>query len=103
MQVLVKCVVFDGRSSAAGDAGRAPRIARVRDGRVLGAWRAVDGRIGFALLDITSRTMVASLLSEAFPGARHIDIDEVVAVEAVTDAVQRIQTPSTGTTRQTGT
>jgi hypothetical protein len=103
MQVLVKCIIFDGRSMPAGTGERTPRIARVREGQVLGAWRAVDGRIGFALLDISSMAMVPSLLNDAFPGARHIDIDEVVAVEEVADGVQYKQAPATGGTRQTGT
>lgn len=83
MLVMVKCVIFDGPRSqdATGDA--TPRITHVHEGQVLGAWRAVEGRIGFALLNITSMAMVATLLKEAFPGARHIDVEEVLAVESV--------------------
>jgi hypothetical protein len=103
MQVLVKCVIFEGRKAQAADAERAPRIARVREGQVLGAWRAVDGRIGFALLDISSMAMVSGLLYDSFPGARHIDVDEVIAVEAVADSTQPMQSPATGKARQTGT
>lgn len=103
MLVLVRCVIFDGRSIqiAAGDT--TPRITHVREGQVLGAWRAVDGRIGFALLSITSMTMVSALLSEAFPDARHIDVNEVIAVEPVAGALQSQQPPATGDARQTGT
>jgi hypothetical protein len=103
MQVLVKCVIFEGRKPPAGDAERAPRIARVREGQVLGAWKAVDGRIGYALLDISSMAMVSGLLYDAFPVARHIDVDEVIAVEAVAGSTQQMQSPAVGETRQTGT
>jgi hypothetical protein len=103
MQVLVKCVIFDGRPLTADPPRRrAARITSVRDGQVLGAWRAVDGRIGFALLDIASMAMVPALLNEAFPDARHIDVDEVVAVEAVAAASHVHQPPAGGTSRQTG-
>jgi len=101
MQVLVKCVIFDGRAPA-NAAARATRITHVREGQVLGAWRAVDGRIGFALLDVDSMAMVSTLLKEAFPGARHIDVEEVVAVESVT-AYHGVQSSDTENTRQTGT
>ena len=103
MLVLVRCVIFDGRSIqiAAGDT--TPRITHVREGQVLGAWRAVDGRIGFALLSITSMTMVSALLSEAFPGARHIDVNEVIVVESVVGTNQQQSPRVSGESRQTGT
>ena len=103
MLVLVRCVIFDGRTTPATTGETTPRITHVREGQVLGAWRAVDGRIGFALLNITSMAMVSSLLKEAFPCARHIDVNEVVAVEAVSDAFQQMQSPDSGKSRQTGT
>lgn len=80
MLVMVRCVIFDGRAAPSVAGGDVPRITHVREGQVLGAWRAIDGRIGFALLDISSMTMVDQLLRAAFPSARHIDVDDVVAV-----------------------
>lgn len=99
MLVMVRCVIFDGRVvSSAADEGA--RITHVREGQLLGAWRAVEGRIGFALLDISSMTMVDRLLREAFPTARHIDIEDVVSVSP--NARQQPPT-SADSTRQTGT
>jgi hypothetical protein len=104
MQVMVKCVIFDsgGEQSPAGTA--APRITHVHEGQVLGAWRATEGRIGFALLDISSMAMVSTLLKEAFPTARHIDVDEILAVEPSPAAHQLRRDRSSPTdSRQTGT
>jgi hypothetical protein len=102
MLVLVKCVIFEGPTTPATASDTTSRITHVREGQVLGAWRAVDGRIGFALLNITAMTMVPTLLKVAFPGSRHIDVDEVVAVDSVSDAFQQLQSPDSGTSRQTG-
>lgn len=102
MQVLVKCVIFEGRTQKVDSSARSTRITHVREGQVLGAWRAVDGRIGYALLDVSSMAMVSTLLMEAFPDARHIDIDEVVSVNTVS-AYPQTQAPDAGDTRQTGT
>ena len=103
MLVLVKCVIFDGSSTLAAAGDTTSRITHVREGQVLGAWRAVDGRIGFALLSITSMAMIPTLLKAAFPSVRHIDVDEVVAVESVSDAFREAQPPDSGDSRQTGT
>ena len=103
MLVLVKCVIFEGCTAPATASDTPSRISRVREGQVLGAWRAVDGRIGFALLNITAMTMVPTLLKGAFPSSRHIDVDEVVAVESVSYAFQQLQSPDSGKSRQTGT
>lgn len=103
MLVLVKCVIFEGRTTPATASDTTSRITHVREGQVLGSWRAVDGRIGFALLNITAMAMVPTLLKAAFPSSRHIDVDEVVAVESVSDAFQQLQSPDSGESRQTGT
>jgi hypothetical protein len=103
MLVLVKCVIFDGRTTLATVGDTTPRITHVREGQVLGAWRAVDGRIGFALLNLTAMTMVPTLLEEAFPNSRHIDVDEVVAVDAVSSSFQQMLSTDSGKSRQTGT
>ena len=103
MLVLVKCVIFEGHTVPATAGDTTPRITHVREGQVLGSWRAVDGRIGFALLDITAMTMVPTLLKEAFPSSRHIDVAEVVAVETVSSAFQEMQSTDSGKARQTGT
>ena len=102
MLVLVKCVIFEGHTTPATARDTPSRISHVREGQVLSAWRAVDGRIGFALLNITAMTMVPTLLNEAFPNARHIDVSEIVAVESDSDAFQNPQSRNSGKSRQTG-
>jgi hypothetical protein len=104
MQFMVKCIIFDAAGKRPSSGSAAPRITHVHEGQVLGAWRATEGRIGFALLDITSMAMVSTLLREAFPTARHIDVDEILAVEPVPVATQpRRDRPSSTDSRQTGT
>lgn len=101
MLVMVRCVIFGGqRAGSVGDGPR--RITHVHEGRVLGAWRAVDGRIGFALLDVASMAMISALLSEAFHDARHIDIEEVLAVTDVADSVRHERPSPSSKQRQTG-
>ena len=96
MLVMVKCVVYDGRRSQTSASEATPRITHVREGQVLGAWRAVDGRVGYALLEVTAMPMIANLLRAAFPDARHVDVDEVLAVESVADAVQQQRPQASG-------
>ena len=104
MQVMVKCVIFDAGGAQPSTGTAAPRIMHVHEGQVLGAWRATEGRIGFALLDITSMAMVSTLLKAAFPTARHIDVDEILAVEPSPTASQSRHDRSAPTdSRQTGT
>ncbi|HEX5164806.1 MAG TPA: hypothetical protein VFV93_05375 [Thermomicrobiales bacterium] len=104
MLVMVKCMIFEGSGELPAAGTAAPRITHVREGQVLGAWRATEGRVGYALLDITSMAMVATLLKHAFPTARHIDVDEILAVEPSPAAgAQRRDRSSSGDSRQTGT
>lgn len=104
MLVMVRCVIFDGYRAPDGAGDSAPRITHVHEGQVLAAWRAVEGKVGFALLNVSSMAMISTLLKDAFPDARHIDVDEVTAVEAVADAIlQQKLPPTSGESRQTGT
>lgn len=104
MLVMVRCVIFDGHRAPADTGNATARITRVREGQVLSAWRSVEGRIGVALLNVPSMGMISTLLNEAFPNARHIDVDEVLAVEAVeAPGQQQKQPPAAGESRKTGT
>jgi hypothetical protein len=102
MLVMVRCVIYDGQRAESDDADAERRIAHVHEGQVRGAWRAIDGRIGFALLHVASTSMIASLLIDSFPGSRHVDVVEVLAVDSISD-VSSLQHPSTpGKQRKTG-
>ena len=85
MLVMVRCMIFDGQRERAndGDDSDSSRISHVREGRLIGAWRAADGNVGYALLDVVSPAMISRLLSGAFATARHIDVAEVVLVNAM--------------------
>lgn len=103
MLVIVRCVIFEGNRSPSPANDPEQRISHVHEGEVLAAWRATEDRIGVVLLSTTSMATIPSLLHEAFPSARHIDIEDVMPVEAVTPATDAIESPISSDTRQTGT
>jgi hypothetical protein len=102
MLVMVKCVIFDGQRAATMDDDTARRISHVHEGQVVAAWRAVDGRVGFALLNVASMAVISPLLHAAFPGARHVDVEEVLAVESVGDIEYLPGQATPGAQRKTG-
>jgi hypothetical protein len=96
-------MIFDGQRERADDGDDNSRISHVREGRVVGAWRAVDGNVGYALLDVDSPAMISRLLSSAFPTARHIDVAEVVLVNSTAEiVVDDMPRTATGESRATG-
>ena len=83
MLVMVRCTIFDGVREQVTRDSDLVRSAHAREGRVLAAWRAVEGNAGYVVLDVPSAARISVLLRDAFPDARHIDVVEVVMVESV--------------------
>ncbi len=103
MLVIVRCAIFDGNQTTPADDNPEQRLTHVYEGEVLGAWRAIDNRSGVALLQTTSMAMIPDLLNEAFPNARHIDVEDVLPVEAVSTEAIDLGNQPPDNVRQTGT